>query len=253
MKTKKWIYLDLQKTGSTFLRDKLIKIFPEVKQGAKSKQKHSRERSLRDNRLRIMTIREPFEYYYSVWSYGVNGGGSVRNKIKSKHGIDAYNQIFRNENSDIGFALFVELMLAENEIDFYTRRVLNLILPVSCDEILNRFIEGELDVSLHNCSRYLAAYYPHILLPTDGLNYFFHHLYDSGKLDSMGLPGYWKTIFPLESEKMNSSSLNSTTSEKAAIRDKFPELVSSIRERCVLPCHLYEKSRLDDFGNPILL
>ena len=72
--TKNWIYLDLQKTGCTFLRRNLLEIFPEniFVQTAK----HSIP-EIKLNIPKIITIRDPKKYYFSLWSYGIDQKGAL--------------------------------------------------------------------------------------------------------------------------------------------------------------------------------
>ena len=79
LKTKNWIYLDLEKTGCTFIRDKLLKLYPE--KFFEENKKHS----LQLNKVdvpKIITIREPESYYFSLWSYGIDGRGGFFDLIK---------------------------------------------------------------------------------------------------------------------------------------------------------------------------
>ena len=69
----------LEKTGCTFLRSKLLSIYPE--KIFEEKTKHS----LQVNRVsspKIITIREPEAYYFSLWSYGIDHKGGFFNLIK---------------------------------------------------------------------------------------------------------------------------------------------------------------------------
>lgn len=74
-----FVYLDLQKSGSSFLRDKLNNI---VDGEAIQTKKHAPLRKVTD-KPKIMTIRHPIFYYYSLWSYGIDGrGGFYKNMLE---------------------------------------------------------------------------------------------------------------------------------------------------------------------------
>tara|TARA_Y200000002_G_C22684787_1_gene665542 strand:- start:1937 stop:2812 length:876 start_codon:yes stop_codon:yes gene_type:complete len=79
LKTKKWIYLDLEKTGCTFLREKFFKIYSD--EIFEEKDKHSPQKVF-TLVPKIITIREPESYYFSLWSYGLDKKGGFYNLMK---------------------------------------------------------------------------------------------------------------------------------------------------------------------------
>lgn len=72
LSTSEWIYLDLEKSGCTFLRAALQRLFaPECFVNMRKHSLMSHEVGL----PKIMTIRHPCEYYFSLWRYGLDGHG----------------------------------------------------------------------------------------------------------------------------------------------------------------------------------
>ena len=80
LKSKNWIYLDLEKTGCAFLRVKFQKIYP--KDYFEITREH--QAPLYNYSIpRIITIREPESYYFSLWSYGLEERGGFYEIIKN--------------------------------------------------------------------------------------------------------------------------------------------------------------------------
>ena len=69
---KQFVFLDLKKTGSTFLREVLLRSIEEepIKAG-----KHKPPTVGAIKKPSVMTIRDPHLYYHSLWSYGLDGRG----------------------------------------------------------------------------------------------------------------------------------------------------------------------------------
>ena len=78
LETNSWIYLDLEKTGCTFLRSKLIGLFPDSE--FTNSEKHMIQ-NFKSSRIKILTIRDPFNYYFSLWSYGLEKRGGFYHQI----------------------------------------------------------------------------------------------------------------------------------------------------------------------------
>ena len=57
LETNSWIYLDLEKTGCTFLRSKLIGLFPDSE--FTNTEKHMIQ-NFKSSRIKILTIRDSF-------------------------------------------------------------------------------------------------------------------------------------------------------------------------------------------------
>jgi len=240
--TKDWIYLDLQKTGSTFLRGKLLKIFPQIPDSPEFSGKH-RVCGEFHNGLRLMTIRDPFDYYYSLWSYGIDGRGgfykSMRREFSQNEIVEMYG-----ERSSSCFQKFLTRAMPEGKLDLYTMRVLRMLLPKTKAKLFKRILSKEIILSPEFCQDKLSKYYPSVLLPTDTLSECFHLMADSGRLRQMNLPNGWKNIFPLLSSKVNTSVYGSDLEMKRFIRKQCTGSVDLIYSNCFLPDSLYRLSKV---------
>jgi len=257
--TKHWVYLDLQKTGCTFLREKLLEIFPQIRESQftlklkrklhktfpfmppPNTQKHRRCQKFH-NGLRLMTIRDPFDYYYSLWSYGIDGRGAFYDKLKGKLSPINLAEIY-GERSASCFQNFLNQAIPGGELDLYTKRVLNMILPKSESKLLECLLRKKTLLSPDFCHDNLSQYYPSVLLPTDALADYFHLMADNGKLSEMNLPSGWKNIFPLGSKKINASVYGSDLNMKQIIRQQCSDSVDLIYSNCFLPNSLYKLSK----------
>ena len=106
LKTRDWIYLDLEKTGRTFIRDKFLKIFSE--DFFEEKTKHS----LQEYKLtipKIISIRDPVSYYFSLWSYGIDHKGGFFDLIKLFYPEKL--SIFYSKRNKECFSYFLDFVL----------------------------------------------------------------------------------------------------------------------------------------------
>ena len=245
LQTDSWVYLDLQKTGCTFLREKLFAIFPQIQESQNTIKHRSCNKFHKG--LRLMTIRDPFDYYFSLWSYGVDGYGGLQKDLKIKLSSSDYSQIYR-DISVSGFQKFLNQVMANDKVDLYTERVLRMILSTKESELLQIFVNKKIAITAYTCEKYLFPYFPDVLLPTDALTKSFHEMADSGKLSPMNLPANWKYIFPLDAKRVNVSSFGSNLDKKQRMREKISDDVDSIYSRCFLPNLLYKTSNSKAFG-----
>lgn len=212
--TKSWIYLDLEKTGSTFLRHILLSIFPQ--DDFMETRKHLPMENA-TNLPTIMTIRDPCEYYFSLWSYGLDKKGGFYKKL-CQNFPDLACKAFQ-ANSPSSFGAFLDFALHSparypNQprkswlplcLDVYTVRILSMIVPLHCRY---QFLE-ELGDDYPNSDRIIEAakaYLPGTLLRTHQLNSDFHRLALDGKLNFLRLPLGWQKKFPITSSRINRSS-----------------------------------------------
>ena len=214
LSTKSWIYLDLQKSGCTFLRDALQKIF-----GVGcfvDTRKHINMVSM-SPLPKLITIRDPFGYYFSLWSYGLDGRGKIFSQISDLSPTLA-RKMYASRSQEC-FAAFLDYVLNSParyinksrsdwlplSLDLYTARILSLIVPFDSREI---FLE-RLGCDYPSKEKIVEAsspFVPEIIIRTASLNSDFHRYADSGSLSFMGLPAGWKKDFPLNSSKKNTSS-----------------------------------------------
>lgn len=217
LSTRHWVYLDLEKTGCTFLRKALQSLYPA--NVFVEADKHS----LMENECslpKILTIRDPYLYYFSLWSYGITGRGGFRAYLQNKMPGLAY-EIYSNKQP-ANFCRFLDYVLNSpvrypNHLrcdwlpfgfDLYTTRILSMIIPVS---LRGRFIFS-LGADCINPEKVIECalpFVPEILIRTETLNSDFHALADNGALGFMELPLGWKQVFPLDSPRINASNPDS--------------------------------------------
>ena len=75
-----FIYLQLQKTACTHIS----KIFQKVVGGTQSKVKHNWLLSYDDSRIKIGSIRNPWDWYVSLWAYGCGKRGRLYEQLTKK-------------------------------------------------------------------------------------------------------------------------------------------------------------------------
>lgn len=203
LRGKNWIFMHLQKTGGTFLESKLKSIF--LDDVVADKKKHKRARKVKAGRFRIMTIRDPLNVYFSLWSYGLDRKGAHHNRLQKELDDDTYKSIYGTNSPDC-FSNFIDICYPDNQLDIYTRRILKLLIPISDDHLFD--FNGKSCLSQEFYDQNISTYEPEILIPTETLNSSFHSLADSGRLAFMELPRNWKDAFPLESSEINPSKLS---------------------------------------------
>lgn len=215
--TKDWIYLDLEKTGCTFLRQVLIEIYGANEFTCSEQHK---PQTFKSSLPKILTIRQPTEYYFSLWSYGLDKQGGFYKKI-STHYPDYGKKMFKDRSNE-SFSWFLDFALNTStrysnplstgwlprSCDLYTARILSQLIPINCR---STFID-----SLNACNSWqdsiadsLGDYMPEVVLRTKSLNKDFHTLANAGKLAFMDLPENWKNLFPIDAPAVNQSTLSS--------------------------------------------
>ena len=84
--TDKLIYLQLQKTGCTHISFLLSKCV-----GGSQKTKHQYLRNYNTNKYIIGSIRNPWNWYVSLWAFGCGGKGSLKNKLTKRYPLEILN------------------------------------------------------------------------------------------------------------------------------------------------------------------
>jgi hypothetical protein len=101
------IYLQMQKTGSTHAAEVLQKYVP-----GRVQRKHEKLKDHHGCSSRIIasSVRNPWEWYVSLWAYGCSGAGGLRNYLNRLPGSELRGAL---RSSDLGSALlFVPRTLA---------------------------------------------------------------------------------------------------------------------------------------------
>lgn len=116
--TDKIIYLELEKTGSTFVVHILkncgnkfnrIGMHNNVYKG-----KHINKSKIFKNRLFVGNIRNPFDWYVSLWTFGCDGLGRILQNTKHLNG-----DIYDDRNNVENFHRFLHLLL--NDKNYYLK------------------------------------------------------------------------------------------------------------------------------------
>lgn len=76
------IYIQLQKTGCTHIAFLLSKLFQGEQIG---KHNAATDDQLASGRYFISSIRNPWDWYLSLWTYGVQGSGGIRYRLTKRH------------------------------------------------------------------------------------------------------------------------------------------------------------------------
>lgn len=110
-----FIYLDPPKTGTTFISDVLARNADEV---AFLKHKPARRAALRKRPFVFTSIRHPFEWYRSTYSYGVRKDGGGRKALYAHYGQDRIEGLFDHtpEHFNEWLRLYLDLQDAEHPL-----------------------------------------------------------------------------------------------------------------------------------------
>jgi len=79
--TDKLIYIQMQKTGCTHIASLLSKIFDGEQIG---KHNPASDKQIKTNDYFISSIRNPWDWYLSLWTFGVQGGGGLADRLTNK-------------------------------------------------------------------------------------------------------------------------------------------------------------------------
>lgn len=133
-----FVYLDVQKTGSTFISFLFQKYCSEKQLYF---QKHGRVGERHDpSKFYFISVRDPFDQYMSLYAHGCSGNGGLYNKMRRKGLDDLYDSTWRGFRKWLRFVLnpkhasFLDSEFGEGEpapsdlIGFQTYRYLELAL-----------------------------------------------------------------------------------------------------------------------------
>ncbi len=255
LKTKDWIYLYLEKTEGTFLTKKLIEIFSKNK--FEKIGKHTTQKSI-ENIPKIITIRDPNSYYFSLWTYELEKKGNFYKKIKLIY--PNKEDLFFAEKTKDSFSYFLDFALNyplfkpnKNIYRFnswipgssyvYTSRILRMLIPRAEKKRFSEQIKS--DLSLESLNKNLIKFIPEIILRTSSLNDYFHYYYKKNKLNFLNLPKGWETLFPLNALPINKSKFPSSLNEKLISKEIFFSSYHKdlIEFKCKLALLLIEKAK----------
>ena len=93
--SEKLVYLELQKTASSFITATLVDLF-----GARETARHDRLADEDRSKFVIGSVRNPWDYYVSLWSFGCQGRGGVHKRVTHRR-----LEFARRQFPDFGFLL----------------------------------------------------------------------------------------------------------------------------------------------------
>ncbi len=250
LETNNWIYLDLEKTGCTFLRNKLLKICKDSQ--FINSEIHSIQK-VKTSKPKIITIRDPYNYYLSLWSYGLDKLGGFYNIIANQY--PSLSKSFYKERSSLCFHNFLDFSLEHTarypfdyeswlprKFDLYTTRILSMIIPIKEREIFSKRLDATLYFDDIN-SIIKKSYLPEVIIQTEYLNTDFHTLAKSGELEFLRLNDNWETIFPKDSKKINTSGFSnqSQSTTDLILNENYKR---DLNNRCSLALDIIKIGRL---------
>jgi hypothetical protein len=104
-KTDELIYIQIQKTGCSHIAELLSKLFDGKQIG---KHNAATQHDLNSGRHVISSIRNPWDWYLSLWSFGVQGNGGFRNRV-TRRNVGVLKSAVRNPRRNLA-AVFFELI-----------------------------------------------------------------------------------------------------------------------------------------------
>lgn len=86
-------YIQMQKTGCTHIASLLQRFFKGAQIG-----KHNAPGTadIKSSHFYLSSIRNPWDWYLSLWTFGVQGGGGLKDRLTTRHSADALRVIRRN-------------------------------------------------------------------------------------------------------------------------------------------------------------
>ena len=244
--TDRWIYLDLEKTGCTFLRSTLRVVCGH--QAFWEDRKHSLQESA-SPLPKLMTVREPTAYYFSLWSYGLGRKGGLRWAIEALDQSLASRMYGSADRQS--FSWFLDYVLHSSVrypsasrydwlplcCDLYTARLLSMIVPVSARPEFLSSLAGNFSAESFIVSS--RPYWPDVLLRTTSLNADFHALASADVLGFLDLREDWDVFFPLDAAPLNQSALSSRLDQ---CRDEYwtDDWLDLVGRKCAVPLRLCE-------------
>lgn len=92
----KLVYVELQKTASTHIADLFSKTV-----GGKKKGKHNKPKRtlLESSRLFISSIRNPWDWYVSLWTFGCDGRGGVHERLIDTKNAELWKQCYADSSN----------------------------------------------------------------------------------------------------------------------------------------------------------
>ena len=91
--TNELIYIQMQKTGCTHIASLLSKLFTGEQIGKHNK---ASDAQINSDKYFISSIRNPWDWYLSLWTYGVQGRGGLKERLTTKNYPNAILSTLKN-------------------------------------------------------------------------------------------------------------------------------------------------------------
>ncbi|MGV3550375.1 hypothetical protein [Rhizobium sp.] len=127
---EKFIYLDVYKTGSThisFLLKKIVEGKP-VRQNRHAPLTKARPFTWKGGKLVFATVRNPWDWYVSMWAYGHTVENPLYEHIKQGFGQEKLNELYEMDNPTVAFPKWLRAM---HDPEFLGRALKGHRLPSS--------------------------------------------------------------------------------------------------------------------------
>jgi len=185
---------------------------------------------------KLLTIRDPLSYYFSLWKFGLEKKGGFYLQLLKLH-PDSIEKYYGVYNSDC-FSWFLDYALSTPvfrpiakrfcwvplSCDIYSARILSFIVP---KKSRNHFLSNiKADLSRSNLEPFISEFVPEILIRTDQLNDDFYKLAKQGDLDCLDLCSGWEKIFELDSKPKNTTKVRNNALNESK-RQPAIEMVSN--------------------------
>lgn len=235
LRTADWTYLDLEKSGCSFLTSKLRRI---CKDAIFIKEKKNSRPKVVDQNPKILTIQQPFLWYFSLWSSGLDGDGKFFRSFSKQYPSVA--RIAYGSKSRDSFSYFLDFTLSHNLLtpaskqttrlpfscDVYTSRIITMLVPLDHLPEFNGRIAA--DMSYESVAKALRLFLPKIIIRTSTLNDDFHAYANADQLDFLNLKPDWKEEFPLDSEQGDVSILSSSNTSLDKVQEYYTDYHRSL-------------------------
>lgn len=141
--TDRFIYIHLQKTGGTRIRE----ILSQVTDGHSAGRKHGYLNEKPADKLVFGSIRNPYEWYVSLWAFGCEGRGGVLSWLKDD---PTWQRVYANANDPELFRLWLKMIYSQ--------------------EYVNKMQNGYNHFNLNHCIGLMTWHYAYLYLTGVGID-----------------------------------------------------------------------------------
>ena len=147
--TNKLVYIQLQKTGCTHIAN-LLKAHVEGQQVGKHNA--ANEELLKSGRVFISSIRNPWDWYASLWFYGVQNQGGLKYRLTSPtdpktgeqrdiENVLVWNSLYKDPTNTNNFRKWLKMILAPENSMFLGEKYGDTATPDLCGFMTYRYLK----------------------------------------------------------------------------------------------------------------